>query len=79
MLAPADALLDSLPRAELDAADTARLIHGQSVRWNGQIGRWRAYGGGVFLGLCELDDAGWLAPRRLISGHQPQQNTCANA
>lgn len=79
LLAPADALLDSLPRAELDAADTARLLHGQPVRWNGQVGRWRAYGGGGFLGLCELDEAGWLAPRRLVSGHQPQQNTSANA
>lgn len=68
LLATPDALLDSLPSAELQAADAARLMHGQSIPWNGQPGRWRAYSSGVFLGLCELDDAGWLVPRRLVAG-----------
>lgn len=77
LLAPADALLDALPRADLGTADSARLAHGQAVRWNGLPGRWRAYGDGRFLGLCELDPDGWLNPRRLIAG--PGENSLANA
>ena len=76
-LLPADALLDGLPRAELDSTDAVRLGHGQPVRWSGPAGRWRAYAQGTFLGLCELDDAGWLNPRRLIA--TTEENTPANA
>ena len=68
LLAPVDALLDALPRAELDAASAGRLSHGQPVRWNGTPGRYRAYHEAVFLGLCELEAEGWLTPRRLIAG-----------
>ncbi len=68
LLAPPDALLDALPSAELDAIAAMRLGHGQAVRWNGPVGRWRAYSAGGFLGLCELDSDGWLFPRRLIAG-----------
>jgi len=75
-LLPADALLEGLPRAELDSTDAVRLGHGQPVRWGGEAGRWRAYAQGVFLGLCELDDSGWLNPRRLIAA---KENTPANA
>ncbi|MDD5177021.1 MAG: tRNA pseudouridine(55) synthase TruB [Sterolibacterium sp.] len=77
LLLPTDALLDSLPRADLTANDVVRLGHGQAIRWNGMVGRWRAYGGGAFLGLCELGSDGWLYPRRLIAS--ASENTAANA
>lgn len=67
LLAPVDALLADLPRAELDATSAIRLGKGQPVRWNGQPGRFRAYHDGRFLGLCKLDAEGWLAPRRLVA------------
>lgn len=67
LLAPVDALLAELPRAELDATSAIRLGKGQPVRWNAQPGRFRACHDGRFLGLCELDAEGWLAPRRLIA------------
>jgi len=76
LLWPADALLDGLPRADLDSSDAVRLGHGQPVRWNGPAGRWRAYAGGSFLGLCELAADGWLSPRRLIA--TADENTPAN-
>lgn len=76
-LLPADALLEGLPRAELGSTDAVRLGHGQPVRWQGQVGRWRAYAQGTFLGVCELDDSGWLNPRRLIANID--ENTPANA
>lgn len=77
LLSPTDALLDSLPRAELDDADAHRLCQGQAVRWNGPAGRWRAYTGSAFLGLCELGADGWLSPRRLIV--TSSENSGANA
>lgn len=77
LLLPPDALLDGLPRADLDNSDAARLGHGQAVRWNGPAGRWRAYRDGSFLGLCQLSLDGWLAPRRLIG--MASENTSANA
>jgi len=77
LLSPLDALLDGLPRAELDGVDAVRLCHGQAVRWNGPAGRWRAYTGGAFLGLCELGADGWLSPRRLIV--TASENSGANA
>ena len=76
LLAPVDALLDGLPRAALDAPTAERLGHGQSVRWHGDAGRWRAYCGERFIGLCELDGEGLLTPRRLIAFNQ--QNAPAN-
>lgn len=77
LLAPVDALLEALPCAELDAAIAVLLGHGQTVRWHGPAGRWRAYASGRFLGLCELDGDGWLAPRRLVAGKN--QNAAADA
>jgi tRNA pseudouridine55 synthase len=68
LLAPVDALLDDLPCADLDATSALRLGQGQPVRWSGPAGRYRACHAGRFLGLCELDTEGWLAPRRLIAG-----------
>jgi tRNA pseudouridine55 synthase len=69
-LAPADSLLMDLPAAELGAADSARLAHGQPVRWAGPTGgRLRAYGSGRFLGLCLVTPEGYLTPRRLVAEH----------
>lgn len=69
LLAPTDALLADVPRAELSAADTQRILHGQGVRWNGEAGlRYRYYDpDGRFLGLGELAADGWLNPKRLIA------------
>lgn len=68
-LSPADALLAGAARAELSAADTERVLHGQGVRWVGESGsRYRYYGAdGRFLGLGELSADGWLNPKRLIT------------
>lgn len=77
LLAPPDALLLELPRAELDSTAAGRLVQGQAIRWGGPAGRWRAYAGSTFLGLCELADDGWLKPRRLIV--TTSEKTPANA
>ena len=77
LLTPIDALLEGLPRAELGEADAVRLRQGQAIRWNGLAGRWRAYAGGAFLGLCELGADGWLSPCRLIA--TTKENSNANA
>lgn len=68
-LAPAEALLADLPRADLTAADAARIRHGQGVRWTAPAGsRLRLYAaGGAFLGLGEVAADGWLNPRRLVA------------
>jgi len=76
LLSPADALLLEIPRADLTAADAERLLHGQPVGWTGPNGRWRAYAGSVFLGVCEMTADGWLKPKRLIV--TTAQKTAAN-
>lgn len=70
LLAPTDALLAELPCAELDELAAQRLRQGQPVRWHGPTGRYRACHAGCFLGLCELDEEGWLQPRRLLASLQ---------
>ncbi|MCX8017640.1 MAG: tRNA pseudouridine(55) synthase TruB [Rhodocyclaceae bacterium] len=68
LLLPADMLLGELPIARLDATETARLMHGQAVRWLGAPGaRWRLYGPQGFLGIGAIGADGWLAPLRLIA------------
>ncbi|HTZ00198.1 MAG TPA: tRNA pseudouridine(55) synthase TruB [Rhodocyclaceae bacterium] len=64
-----DAFLGGLKRADLPAAEAARLLHGQAVRWSGQpLERYRLYAdGGAFLGVGELTADGWLKPRRLVA------------
>jgi len=67
-LAPADALVAVLPRAALDDAEVARVLHGQAIRWNGPAGeRWRLYDGESFVGLAATTGDGWLQPRRLVA------------
>ncbi|RTL57909.1 MAG: tRNA pseudouridine(55) synthase TruB [Rhodocyclaceae bacterium] len=68
MLAPPDTLVSELPRADLSPAETARVLHGQGLRWNAGAGeRWRMYSPDQrFLGLGEMSPDGWLNPRRLV-------------
>lgn len=70
LLLPPDALLAGLAEARLDAADAARLRHGQAVRWAGEEGaRLRVYDAeGIFIGVCRRVADGWLQPQRLVAG-----------
>jgi tRNA pseudouridine55 synthase len=70
LLLPADALLSTLPRLDLDAGETGRLQRGQPVdrpdaRTPGLV---RIYGADrEFLGLAEVIEPGRIIPRRLRS------------
>ena len=67
---PADQPLKHLPAIALDAAATARLLHGQSVAGGIDAGTVRLYdGAGSFLGLGEADGRGAVRPRRLFVRH----------
>ena len=70
LLLPPDSLLASLAEAQLDAADAARLRHGQAVRWSGEEGsRLRVYDAELcFIGVCRQSADGWLQPQRLVAG-----------
>jgi tRNA pseudouridine55 synthase len=70
LLLPPDSLLASLAEARLDAADAARLRHGQAVRWAGEEGtRLRVYDAEHgFIGVCRQVADGWLQPLRLVAG-----------
>lgn len=70
LLLPADSLLSGLVEARLNAADAAKLRHGQPVRWSGEEGsRLRVYDAeGCFLGVCRQLADGWLQPLRLVAG-----------
>jgi len=69
-LAPADALVAELPRADLAEDEVARILHGQAVRWTGQVGeRWRLYGDARFLGVASINGDGWLQPKRLLAAN----------
>jgi tRNA pseudouridine55 synthase len=71
LLAATDSLLSELPQAHLDAQATDRMLHGQAVEWGTENTpglRYRAYAAdGRFVGLCQIDAQGRLAPKRLIS------------
>lgn len=70
LLRPADALLEELPRLDLDEAAALRFSHGQSVggaegRPNGRL---RVYAeDGRFLGLATVSPEGLVAPVRLLA------------
>lgn len=74
LLQPADALLATLPRIDLDADATRRFSHGQSVEMGlgASAGKLRVYAaGGDFLGLgCSAAD-GKMAPVRLVATANP--------
>jgi tRNA pseudouridine55 synthase len=69
LLLPADALLSSLPRLDLDGVAAQRFGHGQTLAgWGTFEGRVRVYDdGGRFLGLGHAGPDGRLAPVRLIA------------
>jgi tRNA pseudouridine55 synthase len=70
LLKPPDALLSGLSSACLDPDDSARLRHGQAVRWSAEGGtRLRVYDHEQrFIGLCRQSGDGWLRPQRLVAG-----------
>ena len=70
LLAPPDALLADLAEARLGAADSARLRHGQAVRWSAEEdARLRVYDSEQhFIGVCRQQADGWLQPQRLVAG-----------
>ena len=68
LLLPADELVAGLPRLDLDAAETLRLIRGQSLERAGAglAGLARIYGPNrEFLGVVEVTSLGHIVPRRL--------------
>lgn len=70
LLLPADALLASLPRLDLDEAAALRFGHGQAVRaGEGSLAeQWRVYAAdGRFLGLGRSGPDGQVAPARLVA------------
>jgi tRNA pseudouridine55 synthase len=70
LLLPPDSLLVSLAEVRLDAADAARLRHGQAVRWSAEEGRrLRVYDPERrFIGVCRQAADGWLQAQRLVAG-----------
>jgi tRNA pseudouridine55 synthase len=68
LLLPPDALVASLPRLDLDTAETTRLLQGQPLehRAAGKVGLARIYGPDrMFLGVVEVTSPGRILPRRL--------------
>lgn len=70
LLLPPDGLLAGLAEVRLDAADAARLRHGQAVRWWAEEGsRLRVYDlEHRFIGVCRQVADGWLQAQRLVAG-----------
>jgi tRNA pseudouridine55 synthase len=69
LMAPDEALA-ALPRIAFAAQEAARIVHGQGVRTTSSSisGRVRLYDDrGRFLGLGEVDGAGFVRPKRLFS------------
>lgn len=68
LLMTADALLEDLPVAGLNATEAQRIMHGQGVRWSGLAGvRWRLVAPQGFVGVGIVSRDGWLQPQRLIA------------
>lgn len=68
LLLPPDALVASLPRLDLDTAEAARLLQGQSLEHQAadHVGFARIYGpDSMFLGVVEVTTPGRILPRRL--------------
>jgi len=66
-LKPADTLLASLARVELNDRDTARFGHGQAIEnAAAPAPRVRVYGGDRLLGVAKIDADGTLTPLRLV-------------
>ena len=73
MLRPLDLLLEDLPEVRLGSNDSKRLCNGLTLSGYGTMApvqRARLYAeDGRFLGLGEIDQAGVLRPKRLVSNH----------
>ena len=69
LLQPSDALLDGLPRANLDAVAAECFGHGQTVveKAGQEEGLVRVYAGDHFLGLGRRLPEGCIAPERLVA------------
>lgn len=69
MLRPPDALIQSLPAIELEAAEEARFRNGQRLSLHlSERGRVRVYGPeNRLLGTAQVNERGVLAPERLIA------------
>lgn len=66
-LRPVDALLQSLPRLDISAAEQSRFCHGNPVDMpDGLSGKLRVYGDGQLLGVGEPGRDGRLWPKRLV-------------
>lgn len=71
LLMPVDGLLEDLPLVQLTAAEAARLLHGQPIRWEGSpAGRCRLRAPDGFIGLGAFSVDGWLQPKRLVAAPQ---------
>jgi len=68
LLLPPDALLAALPVVALNGTEAARLLHGQPVRWNGELSaRVRLVAPQGFIGVGTYSADGWLQAKRLIA------------
>lgn len=81
-LAPADSLLAGVPRVDLDAAGSARFLHGQKLRAPDSLQgvdalRVRVYGDQRLLGVAELRQ-GALVPMRLVAARPDTSRTGPN-
>lgn len=67
-LRPAEAIVAGLPAAELNDAAVAAVVAGRRLAWleSPAAGWVRLRGPGGFVGLAEVDGAGWLQPRRIL-------------
>ena len=68
LLLPADGLLADLPAVTLNAAEAARMLQGQPLRWTGEPHRrHRLFGPQGFIGVGETTADGWLQAKRLVA------------
>ena len=66
-LLPVDALLQSLPRVDLEAAEANRFSHGNPVALPpGLAGKIRVYAENCLIGVGEPGPGGLLWPKRLV-------------
>lgn len=75
LLRPVDSLIDHLPEISLGNADASSILQGQTVRMpsSPRVGVYRLYADtGKFLGIADINDAGEIAPKRLISSTSDQ-------
>jgi tRNA pseudouridine55 synthase len=73
LLLPPDTLVATLPRLDLDATETGRILRGQAVQHGraAEAGLARIYGPDrAFLGVVEITSPGRILPRRLRSQGQ---------